>query len=185
VVDPSLISSVKKREQAAFKQMYESCIAYVYAIVRRYITDESYYQDIIQEIFARLFLSIDTFDPQRGEFKYWLRRMVINQCFQHQRQNRCRGRLVSLDKIQAKHASYEIHFPNFSEEELAVYLQSMPKGYREVFLLVVIDEYSHQEAAKLLGITPGTSRSQLLRAKQWLSRKIDNINPKIAAANGH
>ena len=79
MVDRSVIDLVKKRKNAAFKVLYQSCIRYVYSIVKRYITNESDYPDVIQEVFARVFLSIQNFDESKGEFKFWLRRLVINQ----------------------------------------------------------------------------------------------------------
>ena len=62
MIGTALINSVKKREHDAFKRMYNCCIRYVYAIVRRYVSNESDHQDVIQEIFAKVFISIHTYD---------------------------------------------------------------------------------------------------------------------------
>ncbi|MEO1438479.1 MAG: RNA polymerase sigma factor, partial [Bacteroidota bacterium] len=85
MVDQTLINAVKNRNQDAFKQMYEACIRYVYTIVKRYVSNESDHNDVIQENFVRVFLRIDTFNEKKGLFKFWLRRLTINQCIQHYR----------------------------------------------------------------------------------------------------
>lgn len=63
--------------------------------------------------------------------------------------------------------------------ELLQFLKSMPSGYREIFMLVVIDEYSHKEVGEMLKISPETSRSQLHRAKKWLKEKLSPNTLKL------
>lgn len=69
----------------------------------------------------------------------------------------------------------------FSKKELAQHLSAMPEGYKQIFMLVVIDDYTHQEAARMLDISPQTSRSQLSRAKKWLRDNLSNNDLKILA----
>ncbi|MDX2136271.1 MAG: RNA polymerase sigma factor [Saprospiraceae bacterium] len=183
MVDSDILSRVKQRDHAAFKAMYEGCIAYVYAVVRRYVADASAHQDVIQEIFARVFLSVHTFDAAKGEFKYWLRRLVINQCLQHTRQGKSPAVVVPIDGVVETDTSVEEQLTNLSKEQIEGYLQNMPDGYKQVFMLVVIDEYSHAEVSEMVGISPETSRSQLSRAKNWLRNNLINNN-KISLAGG-
>ncbi len=178
MVDSSIISLVKKRNNAAFKQLYQTCIRYVFSIVRRYITNSSDHQDVIQEIFARVFLSINTFDQSKGDFKFWLRRLVINQCLQHYRQRKSPILFVPLDTINEADNSVEEQLTKLTKAEIEVHLQKMPIGYRQVFMLVVIDDFSHKEVGALLDITEETSRSQLSRAKKWLQKNILENNQK-------
>lgn len=184
MVDPSIIASVKNKENAAFKAMYQQCIDYVYSIVRRYITNESDYSDVIQEIFARVFLSIKTFDETKGDFKFWLRRLVINQCMQHYRQQKSPRLLVPIDIVNDVTSGGDHPLHNLSKAEIKRYLDRMPEGYRQIFMLVVIDEYSHKEVGKLLGISTETSRSQLSRAKRWLRKNVWNNNKQKLLASG-
>lgn len=83
MVEQSLIDAVKAQKPQAFQEMYEACIRYVYSIVIRYVTNDSDQPDVVQEIFARVFLKIDTYHEEKGEFKFWLRRLSINQCIKH------------------------------------------------------------------------------------------------------
>jgi RNA polymerase sigma factor (sigma-70 family) len=168
VIDSTLIQAVKERVQNAFKTLYESCIRYVYAIVRRYVSNESDHQDVIQEIFARIFLSIDSFDEKKGDFKFWLRRLTINQCIKHYHKHKEQINFDPLESAEQIQSEIIEKTSILSEEEILQFLTDMPNGYKQVFMLVVLDEYSHQEVGKLLNISSETSRSQLLRAKKWI-----------------
>ena len=167
MIHPAIIEAVKRNDKGAFKELYKACIPYVCAVTKRYVSNESDIADIIQEIFARVFLSLPTYQSQKGSFKPWLRRLIINECFQKYRKEKKHKLHIALDnapEIEDK----EIGLHELSKEEIESLLQKMPEGYRQVFLLNVIDEYNHKEIGALLEITPEASRSQLSRAKKWL-----------------
>lgn len=168
MINSTLIQAVKERNQRAFKELYESCIRYVYVIVKRYISNESDYQDVIQEIFARIFLSIGSFDENKGEFKFWLRRLTVNQCIKHYHKHKELSNFDLLETAEQIQSDVPEKTSTLSEDEILQFLTGMPEGYRQVFMMVVIDGYSHQEVGKLLNISPETSRSQLHRAKKWI-----------------
>ena len=184
MVDPPIIELVKKGENEAFKLMYQRCISYVYAIVRRFVTNESEHPDVIQEIFARVFISVGTFDATKGDFKFWLRRLAINQCFRHYRQGKSPRLYVSIDAAEEIETDDFQFINEISIAEIEKYLSRMPEGYRQVFMLVIMDEYSHKEVGELLGISAETSRSQLSRAKSWLRKNILNSNKQKFLVGG-
>lgn len=184
MVDPSVIVSVSKGDTAAFKQLYESCIKYVYSITKRYVTNQSDHPDVIQEIFARVFLSIKTFDASKGNFQFWIRRLTINQCLQHYRQGKSPKLFVPLEAVSNRSNDLDEQFHQMTNEEIEAYLKKMPEGYRQIFMLVVMDEYSHKEVADLLEISTETSRSQLSRAKKWLKTHISLSEKQRLLANG-
>lgn len=179
MVDQQLTDSIKKHDPKAFKRMYESCIHYVYAIVKRYVPNESDHQDVVQEVFARVFTSIGSFDARKGEFKYWLRKLTINQCFQHTRKNRAQGRIIEINSAVEKELGSDQIRMNLTKEEIELHLKNMPDGYRQVFMLIIIDEFNHKEVGEILGISAEASRSQLSRAKDWLKKKLFPNEQKI------
>lgn len=174
MIDKATLEGVRNREEAAFKLMYESSLRYVYAIVQRYVTNESDYKDVVQEIFARLFLSIASFDEKKGDFKFWLRRLAINQCFKHYHKIKENVKILSLDIESNEEPSEDVNLDGLTTEELQLFLKGMPDGYKSVFSLVVIDDYTPQEVSKLLNISAETSRSQLHRAKKWLKANLSS-----------
>ena len=180
MIDSYIIKQVKQGKNAAFKVVYQQCIGYVYAIVRRYVTNESEHKDVIQEIFARVFLSIKNFDSSKGDFKFWLRKIAVNQCLQHYRQGKSPRLVVPIENAGSLESKEEHFLHQLSKAEIEHYLGQMPAGYKQVFMLVIIDEYSHKEVGALLGISPEASRSQLSRAKSWLRKRIiQNKQKKI------
>lgn len=181
LIDSALIKSLKGGDERAFKLVYKKSIAYVYSIVKRYLYNEEEYKDVIQEIFARVFLSIDTFDPGKGEFRFWLRRIAINQCIQVYRRQKKDFNTVDIENAADISAEMEDEALALSKEEIVALLNKMPDGYREVFMLVIIDEYSHKEVGEKLGISPETSRSQLHRAKGWLKNNLSTKTLKELA----
>jgi RNA polymerase sigma-70 factor (ECF subfamily) len=183
VVETNVIQAAIKREKGAFRLIYESCAPYAFAIVRRYISASNDHKDILQEIFARLFLSLDTFDKSK-EFKPWFRRIVINQCMQHLRKNRKDSVVIPLNNTtEEPKENLEHELTMLSKADIEYLLSQMPEGYRQIFMLVAIDDYTHKEAGELLDISPETSRSQFFRARKWLKKHLTNNNYK-SLANG-
>jgi RNA polymerase sigma factor (sigma-70 family) len=180
VVESTVIKSAIKREQGAFKIIYESCAPYAYSIVRRYISNTNDHKDVLQEIFARLFLSMNTFD-QSKDFKPWLRRIAINQCLEHLRKNGKSALVISLDKIEEPNEDLEADLTKLSKSDIEGLLARMPEGYRQVFMLIAIESFSHQEVGELLEISPETSRSQFSRARTWLKKHLVDSKFKTLA----
>ena len=172
MVSDQLIIQIRKRDNAAFKQAYELSIHYVYAIVRRYVNNDSDHADVVQEIYARVFLSIKSFDSKKGQFKFWLRRIAINQCLQHYRRGKPDTQIVPLEGVNVLDNTLEKRLSELSEDEIMEYISGMPDGYKQVFMLVILDEFSHKEVGELMGISVETSRSQLSRAKNWLRKNL-------------
>ena len=178
MVDPAIIKRVKKKDQEAFRLMYDQTIAYVFSIVKRYVTNESDYKDVLQNIYARVFLKMDTYDAAKGVFKYWIRRIAINQCIELYRQGKSPSLWVPMDQLNEADDGSDPFLSQLSKQEIEKFLAKMPSGYRQVFMLVIVDEYTHKEVGELLGISTETSRSQLSRAKSWLAKNLSRKNSK-------
>ncbi len=167
------IQSCIKREQKALKHCYESCAPYLYSIIKSYIYDEENRKDVLQEVFAALFSSLESYDINKGPFKPWIARVTVNQCIKYLRNQRKLSLFVPLNNDAYTGVESEDKILNqFSRQDMLKYLQKMPEGYRTVFVLSVIDEYSHQEIGKILDISAGTSRSQLSRAINWIKKYL-------------
>lgn len=150
--------------------MYEACLPYVFTIVKDYTENQDTRKDLLQEIFAKLFLNIQSYDPARGEFKFWLRKIAVNQCLMFIRDKKKQFEFEDLDTTSAaQHGLQEdMNLSHLDPDLTQKILQQMPNGYKQVFSLVVFEGFSHLEVGQELGISAETSRSQYLRAKQWL-----------------
>jgi len=127
----------------------------------------------MQEVFASVFIKIEQFNPAKGEFKFWLRKITINTCLKHRRKHKAYLTVESNEKLQPPDESY-LNSVQLSREDIAELLERMPERYRLVFMLSIMDDYSHKEIAAQLNISAETSRSQLTRAKKWLRKYLQD-----------
>jgi len=171
LVDKKTIEDCKKRDKKAFRVLYESCIPYVYRTIEGYIRDSHFRKDLIQDVFAKVFLKIQQFDEDKGEFKYWLRRITVNECLMHIRSKKTKPDTNSVDITSTnEHPQTSMDLRHLDPDISQEIIERMPEGYQQVFSLVILNGYSHKEASMQLNIAPETSRSQLSRAKKWLQQ---------------
>jgi len=172
VVDKGIIKACRSGDRNGYRMMYESCAPYIFAIVKNYFTSDDDRKDAMQEVFAQIFISIDRYDDDKGSFKSWISRIAVNQSMTILRKSNKIIISNSLEVVDDIEADTINHLEKFSEKDLQNMLASMPDGYKTIFLLSVIEEYSHKEIGELLGITAETSRSQLFRAIKWIKKNI-------------
>lgn len=158
------------KERKAHKLCYETCAPYVYTIIKSYISDTDLRKDAMQEIFANIFNSMQSFDSNKGKFKTWIAQISINQCIAILRRRNKLKLFVPLEGIHENLEETDQMLNGLRKEEIEALLVKMPIGYKTVFLLSVVDDYAHKEIAELLDITKETSRSQLSRAINWIKK---------------
>jgi RNA polymerase sigma-70 factor (ECF subfamily) len=126
--------------------------------------------DILQEGFIKVFRKMEQYSG-RGSFEGWIRRIMINTALE-----RYRSQLHMYPLNEGTETddpvAYEEVFGNLSVEELVRLVQDLSPRYRMVFNLYAIEGYTHQEIAETMGITVGTSKSNLSRARDILQRKV-------------
>lgn len=167
------IQSCIRREQKALEHCYESCAPYLYTIIKSYIYDEENRKDLLQESFAAIFSSLNSFDSTKGKFKPWIAKITVNQCIKQLRKQKKLNLFVPLESKYAEPAESErIILDQFSRQDMLTLLEKMPSGYRTVFVMNIVDGYSHKEIANIINITVGTSRSQLNRAIKWIKKHL-------------
>jgi len=173
LIDIKVIDKCKVGNQRAYKKLYEAMVPYVFSIVKRYIYNSNEWKDLVQESFATLFLNIDKFDPSKGIFKFYARKIVVNTCLQYLRKNKRIPILSSLSEIQepAINDLSLLQVNNLSRTDIETILEGMPDGYKTIFLLHAIDDFTYDEIAKLLEVNSATVRSQMFRAKKWIINK--------------
>lgn len=180
MVNLELINAIKAKDELAFQKMYETCFAYVYSIIRKYVTNELDHKDLIQDVFARVFLSINTYDSEKGQFKFWLRKITINICIAHLRLAN-NSKNESIDLVENIPSDIDINRFDLTKSEIKNLLNGMPKQYQNIIILIVVDEYTHLEISELLGISTKTSRLLLYRAMKWLKTHLKNNSKSYLA----
>lgn len=152
--------------------LYEKYSALLYAVCLRYIHDEMDAEDILHDSFMTIFDKIRSFDYRgEGSLKAWMTRIVVNLSLKHIRDSHH----FMFEEIKEDNAlcNLEPETEDLPPELLFKFILSLPDGYRTVFNMYVVEGMSHKEIALALGITEGTSASQLHRAKAMLAKLIN------------
>ncbi|MEO0731506.1 MAG: sigma-70 family RNA polymerase sigma factor, partial [Bacteroidota bacterium] len=134
-------------------------------------------EDVLQDAFIRLFDKLPKYGFQ-GSFAGWARRLTVNVALKTYQRKRFQMEQSGLEHL-PESGGAPTAYAELGEQELLAMVQSLPEGYRIVFNLYAIEGYSHKEIGEMLGIQEASSRSQLLKARKMLQRKIE-IRQRIA-----
>ncbi len=153
---------------AAFELLYERYHRRTYSLCLRMTSSPTEAEDLTQEVFIQLFRKISSF---RGDsaFSTWLHRLTVNQVLMHFRRRSVKNEKVSEDGEIPEQTVVGTANPNKMQVIDRIALRSaiaeLPKGYKSVFILHDVEGYEHEEVARQLGISVGTSKSQLHKAR--------------------
>lgn len=169
--DMELARAAASGDQTAFEMLYKQHNRRVYSLCLRMLGNATQAEDLTQEVFLQLYRKIGSF---RGDsaFTTWLHRLTVNQVLMHFRK---RG-------VKLEHTTEEGDFSNVIDtplqstrrisivDKLALEkaIEQLPPGYRTVFVLHDVEGYEHEEIAKQLNVSVGTSKSQLHKARMRL-----------------
>jgi len=158
-----LIRGCLKNDRKCQKALYKMFYAYGMSICIRYSHDRDEAVEILNEGFMKIFTNLGKFDLSMP-FKPWLRRILINCSINNYKSKQKRNLEESLDNSYNERANEDI-LSGISYQEIIEMIQKLSPAYRTVFNLYVIEGYKHEEIAEKLGISVGTSKSNLAKAK--------------------
>ena len=169
-------SSLKGNRQSQ-KMLYKHFYGYGMTICMRYAKNREEAQEILNDGFIKVFKKLDSFQFDKP-FKFWLRRILINTAIDYLRKYKKYHQTEDLATVYD--ASVEADgLSNMSAQEILKLVQKLAPSYRTVFNLFVIDGYSHKEIAEELGISVGTSKSNLGMAKKRLRVMYSALHASI------
>ena len=155
-----------KAQEYLFKQYY----GYVMSIALRFSSCHDNAQEIANDSFLKIFMKIESHQIDK-EFRAWVRRIVINTAIDRYRKDEKNNVEVSIEAACNEPVDESV-IDDLNAEEIIRLINSLPMNYRYTFSLFKIEGFSHDEIALRLGITAGTSRSNLTRAKKMLRQMI-------------
>jgi RNA polymerase sigma-70 factor (ECF subfamily) len=153
---------------AAFEFIYERYHRRTYSLCLRMSSSQTEAEDLTQEVFIQLFRKIGSF---RGDsaFSTWLHRLTVNQVLMHFRRRSVKNERTSDDGEMPEQTVRGSSNPNRMQVVDRIALKNaiaqLPNGYRNVFVLHDVEGFEHEEVARLMGISVGTSKSQLHKAR--------------------
>ena len=181
--DFELTQAASAGNMAAFEELYQRHHRRVYSICLRMLQNPSEAEDLTQDVFIQLYRKVGSF---RGDsaFTTWLHRLTVNQVLMH-----FRKRTVKFEKTTEEGETpvqivsgteNPFRMPVVDKIALDNAISQLPAGYKSVFVLHDVEGFEHEEVARILGCSVGTSKSQLHKARLKLRKLLKKkANPRL------
>lgn len=170
-----ILEGCRRGERIAQRRLYEKYKGRLFALCLRYADNRQDAEDMLQEGFVQVFKDLHQY-RMLGSFEGWMRKVVLNVALQHIRRQRRDPQTGALEHWENVDYVEEVDENFFTEDMIKTvfhFLQKMPHGFRTVLNLYVLEGFSHEQIAQTLGISVGTSKSQLSRAKAYLKKMLE------------
>ena len=170
ITESDLLSGCLEGNRRMQEELYRRFSPKMYAVCLRYAGNAEEAEDILQEGFIKVFKKLDSFRKE-GSFEGWVRRVFVNTAIEHFRRKRYLMPVTEKEEntIEGKYLSV---LDDLAARDIMALVQDLSPGYRTVFNLYVVEGYTHKEIADMMGISEGTSKSQLSRAKVILQDMV-------------
>lgn len=165
-----IVKSCQKGESKAQEQIYRHFYQKMFGVCLYYSANPTEAQDHLQDGFVHLFNKIGKFEF-KGSFEGWMRRLFVNLILQKYRKKKLLY-TTGYEWQELEEVGYEHIVEDITATDLLNIIQELSPQYRLVFNLYAIEGYSHKEIAEELGISEGTSKSNLSRARGILQEKV-------------
>lgn len=180
MTEAELIAACRQGSSRAQKQLYEQFAGMMLGVCIRYLRHRDDAEEVMLMGFVKVFRALEQYRHE-GSFEGWIRRIMVNEALGQLRRKEPLHLAIDdlTHDVPATAAEAESHL---NAEDLLALLAELPAGYRTVFNLYALEGYSHPEISELLGISEGTSKSQLSKARAMLQRRVAAANT-VAAPN--
>jgi len=165
-----IINGCLKGDRICQEQLYTMFSTRMFGLCLQYADNQDDAADILQEGFIKVFRKLGQFGG-KGSFEGWIRRIMINTALERYR-SQVRLYPLTDNMVKKDDIVQEEVFEKLSASDLIRLVQDLPPRYRMVFNLYAIEGYSHKEIGEMMGITVGTSKSNLSRARDILQQKV-------------
>lgn len=175
ISDNELARRAGEGDAEAFEELYHRHFRRVYSLCLRMLSNPTEAEDMTQEVFTHLYNKIGSF---RGEsaFTTWLHRLTVNQVLMYFRRRNSRPEQTTEEgetPVQIVQGTEDpSRMPIIDRIALERAVAQLPPGYRSVFVLHDVEGHAHDEVARIMGVSEGTSKSQLHRARLKLRNLI-------------
>ncbi|NEN24078.1 sigma-70 family RNA polymerase sigma factor [Cryomorpha ignava] len=186
VEDMQLAEACLTGNEKAQAQLFDQYSGQMMALCLRYGRDYEEARDMFQDGFIKVFQKLDMYNG-KGPLGAWIRRTIANNALDQIRKNKREKVHEESYQVEFKY-EHETEFELFNDDEneltnekLTALIETMPTGYRTVFNMYVVEDYSHKEIAEQLGITESTSKTQYRKAKAYMRNLIEEeLNKSVS-----
>jgi RNA polymerase sigma factor (sigma-70 family) len=171
--DQDLVSGILQGSPAHQKALYQQYSVPMFRVLLRFARDKAEAEDMLQDGFIRVYRDLAQFRGE-GALGGWIRRIMVNTALSHLRKQKdFLQSTADYNGLENRSSGDDDFASHLDAERLLKLLQKLPPGYRTVFNLYAIEGYSHEEISEELGISIGTSKSQLFKAREYLKKMLD------------
>jgi RNA polymerase sigma-70 factor (ECF subfamily) len=171
MTEEEIVKGCLRGDAGSQKALYEQHAGRMMSLCLRYMGSRQEAEDVFQEGFVRVFEKLHQFSGT-GNLGGWIRMVIVNTALVQLRKNRKMNYDDSLEANEQSNAGDPEVLSAISHAELMALIGSMPSGYRTVFNLFAVEGYGHKEISEMLGISENTSKTQFLKARNFLSKKL-------------
>lgn len=172
----AILQGCLEQKPDAQKRLYKLYYGYSKSISLRYAANSEEAEEILNSGFLKVFQNLEKYNNIQP-FRAWLRTIMINTAIDYYRKAQKYSKNIPLEDTAEPSIDDEI-LDKMSAEEILSMVQQLPNSYRTAFMLYVVDGYNHREIGELLGISEGTSKSNLSLARAKLKNMLLQKNPK-------
>lgn len=174
VIEEDLIKGCIKNDRLAQKRLYERFYGRMFSVCMRYSSHREQATEIMNLAFFKVFKTIESFAGKGGNLEAWIYRIMVNTAIDYLR-TEIRHQHTDIEKsVYAEDTSDVI--ADMSAGEILEMVNRLTPAYRAVFNLYVVEGYNHKEIGQLLGISEGTSKSNLAKARAKMQEMIIQLN---------
>jgi len=153
--------------------LYDMYAPKMLSVCRYYIKDMQHAEEVMLNGFFKVFNNLSNFKAE-GSFEGWIRRIMVRESISFLRQQKQVEFPVEDFEFSTEYDdTLQI---NVEVEQLQLIIDTLPEGYKMVFIMYAIEGYKHHEIASMLQISEGTSKSQLFKARKMLQEKLQELN---------
>lgn len=169
-----LIQGCKRKDRESQRLLYQHYYSYAFSICLRYSRNAAEAKEVVNDGFMKVFGKIEQYEAE-APFKGWLRKIMINTSIDQYRKELKFQQHHSIESANEVFIQPSV-MGELSNEAIIGLVQKLSPAYKAVFNLFVIDGFTHDEIAKMLGISSGTSKSNLLKARENLRKMLEHLN---------
>lgn len=172
--EQTLIKDCLNGNPIAQRKLFEKFAPKMMTVCLRYMKGRQEAEDVLQDGFVKVFQKVHLYENS-GSLEGWIRRIIVNTALDQLRKNSKFGYMDDVDEVGYKIENNSYTFENLVAQDLMKMIDQMPNGYKVVFNMFAIEGYSHKEIGEMLGISENTSKSQYLRARDYLKKQLEKI----------
>lgn len=170
--DSELVSECLKGKSSAQRTLFQLHSGKMFAVSLRYMGSTMEAEEVLQESFIKVFEKLNQWKGD-GPLGGWIRTIVVNTSLTRIKNNKKFRLVKNIDDAVSLSDNGEDQMEALQAADLMKLIAQMPEGYNTVFNLFVVEGYGHKEIAELMGISESTSKTQFLKGKNWLVKRIN------------